>query len=162
MKTLFVFFLLLIAPLTWGQSREYKEMLEKYYDGFPTIVASDARQKIHAKNVYFLDTREKEEYNVSHIDGAVNVGYDHFSMDRVKSIPKNAEIIVYCSIGARSQDIGKKLKKAGYKNVKNLYGGLFHWANMGYTMVNSSGTTERIHGYSASWGKWVTRGKVAY
>jgi len=32
---------------------------------------------------------------------------------------------VYCSLGIRSEVIAKKLKKAGYTNVFNLYGGIF-------------------------------------
>lgn len=158
----FGFFLLLIHLGACAQSDDYKEMLKRYYDGFPTIQPAEAKQKIHAKGVYFLDTREKEEYLVSHISGAWQVGYDHFSLDRVKKIPKDAEIIVYCSVGARSQDIGKKLKSAGYTHVYNLYGGLFYWANLKYPMVNSKGSTTRIHGYSKSWGKWIREGEVVY
>lgn len=159
-----IIFLLFLSISLIGnsQTKEYRDMLKKYYDGFPTIDADLALNKVGKKNVYFLDTREKKEYDVSHISGAKYVGYDHFSMDRVKSIPKDAEVIVYCSIGARSQDIGKRLKKAGYTNVKNLYGGLFNWTNHDYRMVNSKGETKTIHGYSSDWSKWVTNGKVVY
>lgn len=159
----FLFFLLVILQsCAWGQSPDYKEMLKEYYDGFPTITIADARTKIHAKNVYFLDTREKAEYNVSHIEGAWLVGYENFSLGWLKKIPKDAEIIVYCSIGARSQEIGHRLKDAGYSKVSNLYGGLFYWANQGYPLVNSKGSTNKIHGYSSSWGKWVKHGEVVY
>lgn len=145
-----------------GQSKEYREMLRKYYDDFPTIEATITAEKIGSKNVYILDTREKREYDVSHISGAKYVGYEHFSLDKVISIPKDAEIIVYCSIGARSQTIGKKLKKAGYSNVKNLYGGIFNWVNLNYPLVNSQGNTETIHGFSSDWSKWITNGKIVY
>lgn len=159
-----ILFLLLFAlqSCVWGQSPEYTEMLKDYYDGFPTISLADAKAKLGMKNVYFLDTREKAEFNVSHIEGAWLVGYENFSIGWLKKIPKDATIIVYCSIGARSQEIGHKLKDAGYTRVLNLYGGLFHWANSGYPLVNSKGKTIKIHGYSSSWGKWITRGEVVY
>ena len=155
--------LFLNAGLSFSQSKEYKELLKKYYDDFPTIGILEAKEKVGGKGIYFLDTRMKKEFDVSHIKNAIHVGYSDFSTKRIKQIPKNAEIIVYCSIGARSQDIGKKLKKAGYSNVHNLYGGLFHWANTGLPMVDSSGKkTTSIHGYSKEWGKWITNGKVVY
>lgn len=158
-----IVFFLLIGFSSFGQSAEYKKMLAGYYTDFPTISCTDASKKVGNSNVYFLDTREKKEFNVSHIKGAICVGYDNFSMTSVKSIPKNAEIIVYCSIGARSQTIGEKLKKAGYTNVKNLYGGFFQWNNAGFSKVNSSGkTTSRIHGFSKDWGKWLTKGTIVY
>ncbi len=138
-------------------------MLEGYYDGFPTISIEEASKKINQTNVFFLDTRKIQEYNISHIKSAKHVDFDNFSLNKVENLPKDAEIIVYCSIGARSQDIGKKLKKAGFKNVKNLYGGLFHWANSEYPMVNALGrSTASIHGFSKEWGKWVTTGNVVY
>lgn len=159
-----ILFVSLMAFTSYGQSKEYRAMLKKWYSAdFPTVSITEAKSKIGKSNVYFLDTREKREFSVSHIQGAVHTGYDNFNMSRISHIPKNAEIIVYCSIGARSQTIGQKLLKAGYKNVKNLYGGMFHWANSGYPMVDSSGkTTTKIHGYSKDWGKWVTRGTVVY
>ncbi|XOV67048.1 MAG: rhodanese-like domain-containing protein [Fluviicola sp.] len=157
-------FILLIAFTSYGQSKEYRSMLKRWYSSdFPTISIEDAKPKIGKSNVYFLDTREQDEFDVSHIKNAVHTGYDDFEMSSVSEIPKNAEIIVYCSIGVRSEKIGKKLKKAGYSNVKNLYGGMFHWANSGYPMVNNSGaSTTKIHGYSKHWGKWINKGTVVY
>ncbi len=160
-RTLIIF--LFLGFSSFGQSAEYKKMLDGYYTDFPTISCTDASKKVGSTNVYFLDTREIKEFNVSHIKGATCVGYDNFSMTSVKDIPKSAEIIVYCSIGARSQTIGEKLKKAGYTNVKNLYGGFFQWNNSGLMKVNSNGkTTTRIHGFSKDWGKWITEGTVVY
>ena len=37
---------------------------------------------------------------------------------------KNKPIVVYCTTGFRSEEAYKKLKKIGYTNVYNLYGGL--------------------------------------
>lgn len=162
MRYIIILFLFL-SGYSFGQSKEYKELLTKYYDDFPTITIAEAKKKINKNNVYFLDSRKIQEYNISHINGARHVDYDNFKLKSVKTIPKDAEIIVYCSIGARSQDIGKRLKKAGYSNVHNLYGGLFHWANSSYPLVNALGrSTSTIHGFSKEWGKWVTKGNVVY
>ena len=154
---------LLIGFTSFGQSAKYQKMLEGYYNDFPTITCTEASRKVGKSTVYFLDTREKKEFDISHIKGAKCVGYDNFKLSIVNSIPKNSEIIVYCSIGARSQNIGEKLKKQGYTNVKNLYGGFFQWNNSGLPKVNSSSKpTSRIHGYSKDWGKWLTKGTIVY
>jgi rhodanese-related sulfurtransferase len=160
----FFLFVTLLTFTAFGQTKDYRAMLKKWYSAdFPTISIADAKAKIEQSNVYFLDTREKKEYDVSHIKTAIHTGYDNFKMSSVSQVPKDAEIIVYCSIGARSQTIGQRLIKAGYTNVKNMYGGMFYWANSGYPMVNNSNqSTTKIHGYSKDWGKWVTRGTVVY
>jgi rhodanese-related sulfurtransferase len=110
----------------------------------------------------FLDAREPREYEVSHLNGAKYVGYDHFSMDSLQQIPKNRRIVVYCSVGYRSEKIAEKLIAAGYTDVANLYGGIFEWVNQGQTVVNKKGTTEEVHAYDRTWGVWLRRGKKVY
>jgi rhodanese-related sulfurtransferase len=113
--------------------------------------------------VYFLDAREKDEFNTSHIEGAVHVGYDKFKLNNVKEIPKDAEIIVYCSLGYRSDDVAQKLKQAGFTNVTNLFGGLFQWSNRAYPIVNGKEMpTSMIHGYSESWSQYIIQGTIIY
>lgn len=138
-------------------------MLAKHYNDFPTVSINEAYQHLKRNNAYFLDIRTNEEFKVSHIKNATNMNPDGSSIGELKGINKTDLIIVYCSIGARSQDFGEKLVKAGYTNVKNLYGGLFLWANREYPMVNNaSKRTTDIHGFSEDWGKWVRKGKVIY
>jgi rhodanese-related sulfurtransferase len=58
---------------------------------------------------------------------------------------KNTNIIVYCSIGVRSEQIGEKLKKLGYKNLHNLYG-IFEYKNSGGQVVNNQNkVTDSVH-----------------
>jgi len=109
-------------------------------------------------NIIFLDARENEEYQISHLPKAQYIGYDNFDINNLKGIDKNAEIVVYCSIGYRSEKIGKKLQKAGYKNVKNLYGSIFEWVNVGYPIYDHyNKPTQKIHTYNKKWSQWVTK-----
>lgn len=111
----------------------------------------------------FLDTREREEYEVSHIENARFVGYDDFSLDSVEDIPKDTPLIVYCSVGYRSEKVAEQLITAGFTDVANLYGGLFEWKNQGFPVVDPSGdTTESVHAYSRSWGIWLKEGNKVY
>jgi rhodanese-related sulfurtransferase len=86
-----------------------------------------------------------------------------FDIKSTNSFDKNATIIVYCTIGARSEEIGEKLIKDGFKNVYNLYGGLIYWKNQGYPIIDSKGiTTKDIHVYSKEWRKWLRKGNPVY
>ena len=115
--------------------------------------------KINKQDLYILDTREKEEYDVSQIKNARNVGSFWFDMRKVYDIPLNAKIIVYCSVGVRSEKIGEKLLNAGYKNVFNLYGGIFEWVNQGHPVYKQNGVqTAEIHTYNESWAAWAEHG----
>ena len=163
MKLLLLYISLIITANVYSQSNDYKKMLGEYYDNFPTITISEALKHVDKKDAIFLDIREKNEFNVSHIKGALQMNPDGSTISKLKGLQKNQLIIVYCSVGARSQTFGKMLKKEGYTNVFNLYGGFFYWANMRYPMVDIKGNkTKRIHGYSPEWGKWVTKGTVVY
>jgi rhodanese-related sulfurtransferase len=115
------------------------------------------------KNAIFLDAREKKEYVVSHIKNAVYVGYDNFDLSAVKNVSKGAEIIVYCSIGKRSEEITQKLNKAGYSNVSNLYGGIFEWVNLQNEVVDMNNKrTTKVHAYGRFWGQWLDKGQKVY
>lgn len=114
------------------------------------------------RKLVLLDSREAAEYRVSHLDGAIEVGYEDFDMRSVEQIPKADTIVVYCSVGYRSGKISERLRKAGYSNVYNLEGGIFDWVNRGLPLVDSAGPTERIHCYNRFWGTKVKRGEKVY
>ena len=112
-----------------------------------------------------FDARELNEYEVSHLQNAIFVGYDHFRLKKIKKQfkDKDAEIVVYCSLGIRSEDIAEKLKKAGYKNVKNLYGGIFEWKNNDLPIYDSEELeTENVHTFSKAWSMWLKKGVKIY
>lgn len=111
--------------------------------------------------VHIFDAREEEEYKVSHIPGATFLGYNDFDPQVLQSVSKNDTVVVYCSVGYRSEKIGEKLKKLGYTQVYNLYGSLFEWANHNYPLVDKNGKpTKKIHTYNRNWSKWVEEGKA--
>ncbi len=116
-------------------------------------------------SVLILDARERNEFDVSHIPSARYVGYGHFSSEEISEYitDKNTPLIVYCSLGIRSEDVGEKLEKAGFTNVKNLYGGIFEWKNKSYPVIDSEGKeTENVHTFSKHWSRWLTKGVKVY
>ncbi|MEM9920584.1 MAG: rhodanese-like domain-containing protein [Bacteroidota bacterium] len=120
-----------------------------------------AELKERQSKVVLLDAREPEEYERSHIEGARCIGYKKFKLKKLKDIPKDATVVLYCSVGYRSEKIGQKLQKAGFTDVYNLYGSIFEWANQGYPLVDKSGeSTQTLHTYSRTWSKWVKRKEI--
>ncbi|SFR36950.1 Rhodanese-related sulfurtransferase [Robiginitalea myxolifaciens] len=114
------------------------------------------------ENPIFLDTRSGEEFAVSHLEGAVWAGYKEFSLERLNHIPKDRPMVVYCSVGYRSEKVTALLQEAGFQNTYNLYGGIFEWVNQGKPVVDRNGPTGRVHGYNWFWGRWLTKGEVVY
>ena len=118
------------------------------------------------KKVVLLDSREPKEFKVSHLENATCVGYDNFDLNKtIQQLPtdKNTKIVVYCSLGIRSEDIAEKLKKAGFTNVYNLYGGIFEWKNQDNTVVNSKNKpTKKVHTFNKDWSKWLLKGEKIY
>lgn len=118
-------------------------------ESVPFVYSKD----IDVTNDVILDTRSQEEYTVSHIPNAIWVGEESIELPKVE---KEANIIVYCSLGKRSEVQGEKLTARGYSNVHNLYGGIIEWHNDGMTTIDSSEEpTETIHPYSWFWGLWI-------
>jgi rhodanese-related sulfurtransferase len=103
-----------------------------------------------------LDAREKKEYEISHIPKAKYCGYNQFEIQKWQHLNKNQPIVVYCSIGYRSEKIAEKFKKAGFTQVYNLYGSIFEWVNQGNQVVDAQEKpTPKIHTFNQSWSKWV-------
>ena len=112
---------------------------------------------------HLLDARSYQEFEVSHIQGAIWVGYNDFEAARLAGIERRDPVAVYCSVGYRSERIAEKLHQQGYTNVVNVYGGLFEWVNTGHPVVTGLGTeTDKVHAYSAFWGVWLKRGERLY
>lgn len=158
-------FLSLFSLGSFAQIRnpEYKNMLDSLYKHTVPLISVEDFKKLDQHNLYVLDTRETKEYNVSHLKQARHVGYFWFDMRRVFDIPKNATVVLYCSVGWRSEVIGEKLISYGFKNVFNLYGSIFEWVNEGNPVYKSNGIqTSEIHTFNKDWSRWVERGTKVY
>jgi len=166
----FLFWIFFIGFGFFGFSQEtdkeqtFDQMVRSYYKNTVSLIyPHQLYKKIIAKEkMYLLDTRETKEFEISSLKNAINVGFIGFSMNKVKDLNKKTLVIVYCTIGARSETIGERLKKNGFTNVYNLYGGLIHWKNEGYKVFKNDKETYNIHVYSKKWGKWLNVGKPVH
>jgi rhodanese-related sulfurtransferase len=100
-----------------------------------------------------IDTRQKEEYDLSHLPHA----YHAENLAQSKAViaaadpSKKAPVVLYCSIGYRSARLGSELRSAGYEAM-NLEGSIFQWANEGRSLVSKDQPTRQVHPYNSFWG----------
>lgn len=160
--TLLTCLLMILTTNAQVKSKSFNLLLKALLDGdTPTINVPEAANDF--RSFLFLDAREKEEYEVSHVKGARHVGHQNFQLSAVAGIPKDTPLVVYCSIGKRSDAITAQLVKAGYTRAYNLYGGLFEWVNQGHPVyTGNSQRTEKVHAYNRFWGRWLQKGKKVY
>lgn len=162
-KSFFIFIFSIVVNLGFTQNN-LDGLLEKHNTKkVPYMLVQELA--LSKTNTIILDAREQNEYNISHIKDAIHVGYNHFNIDttRKKITDKNKPIVVYCSLGIRSEKIAYQLKKGGYKNILNLYGGIFEWKNNNFIVYNSEEKeTENIHTYNKNWSIWLKKGIKIY
>jgi len=133
-----------------------RDSFDRYLEKMTRDFSVPQTQTISSDSTYILiDTREKEEFDVSHIQGARNIPYASFNLESMSDISKKSMIVVYCSVGYRSNKIAEKLMEAGYTNVQNLYGGIFKWVNDGENIYSDKGKTDTLHVYNFLWGRYV-------
>ena len=155
----FLILLLGACSSACGQGSFDQKLASMYQHTVPLIQPSALDSLQQERPVVLLDIRTPEEFAVSHLPNARFVDYDKFSPERISDIPKDAEVVVYCAVGYRSERVGEQLQQAGYQHVQNLYGGIFGWKNHGYEVINPQGQpTDSVHTYNRRWSKWLERG----
>ncbi len=152
----------MICSICLGQDLSFEKMIDNTLDKtVPFIHAEELRE--NNQNYTILDIRELKEYNVSHIKNAISITYNDFNVKMIKhKIDKNIPIVVYCSIGYRSEKVGEKLLDEGF-TVYNLYGGIFKWKNSNNPVVdNNEIATQKVHCFNQEWSKWLLKGEKIY
>lgn len=163
MKQNLFYIFIFISTLGFTQDDLTKLLTENNQQSIPYISVQElAMPKTQA---ILLDAREPKEFAISHLKNAICVGYDNFDIKTVTDsiVNKTQEIVVYCSLGIRSEDVAEQLKAAGYTNIKNLYGGIFEWKNNNFEVYNNrEKITDSVHAFSEEWSKWLKKGIKIY
>ena len=125
MKLRFLNILLVLVGFQGFAQESLGDLLSIYNTrSVPYISVQELRMLQVKEEVILLDTRETEEFTVSKIEGAIQVGYNEFSSEKVleQIQPTDDLIVVYCSLGIRSEEIGEKLicQILHQKNVQEL------------------------------------------
>lgn len=162
MRSLAVLVMVACVHVSCGQ-KAFEKQLEVLYKDTVPLVKSDTLNPSTLNGYYILDIRSPEEYAISHLPGSRMINYETFNPGQVVDIPKDAKVLVYCSVGYRSERAGEQLQDAGYTHVQNLYGGIFDWKNKGNEIVNPANVpTDSVHTYNRVWSRWLQNGIKVY
>lgn len=91
----------------------------------PTEVAR--RLRADPGKVLLLDVREPFEREIAAIQPSVHIPMAEIP-SRTGEIPQDRELIVYCHGGTRSLMVGMFLENHGFRQVRNLSGGIDAWS----------------------------------
>lgn len=76
------------------------------------------------KRNVLIDVRTPEEYNESHIPGAINISVLSEDFDsEIEKLDKNKNYYLYCKSGKRSTKAFEKMEESGFKHLSNLKDG---------------------------------------
>ncbi len=150
--------LLIQATLADAESEKlWEDTLSMVREDFPRVqhISTDELAAVLEEHTDFtlLDTREPEEYEVSHIQGALLAEGVRDALKALKDKSREDLVIVYCSVGYRSSSIAKKLTRRGFKNVVNVEGSLFKWANENRPVFSGEKVVDKVHPYDEYWGR---------
>lgn len=139
--------------LTW---RAVDHMIAANYPDVPSVSTDSLAERL-ADNTRpqpaLLDARSTEEYAVSHLQGARRVDPSADTFPALDTLPSDTPIVVYCSVGYRSAGVVQTLQRQGFRQVANLNGSIFRWANEGRPVYRDGKPVSAVHPYDASWGQ---------
>lgn len=78
-------------------------------------------------DVFILDVRNQDEYDICNLGGYL-IPFKELP-SRLNELNPDQAIIVHCHAGGRARRATELLINEGFKNVRNLRGGITAWAN---------------------------------
>ncbi|UTW56581.1 c-type cytochrome [Kordiimonas sp. SCSIO 12610] len=101
------------------------------------VMAADLNTAMQdRKRMVLLDTRVPSVWQRAHLEGAVPVPYYTDVDDLMRDIPKDVQIVAYCSCPRAAADyLVGKLRDMGYTRTAVMWEGIFGWMNMGFPVV---------------------------
>ena len=94
-----------------------------------TITATELKEMLdRGDDIFLVDVREPNEYEIVSIPGAVLIPKDQFlSGAALERLPQDKRVILHCKSGARSAECLAVLKNAGFADAAHVGGGVLAW-----------------------------------
>jgi rhodanese-related sulfurtransferase len=154
------------APGSAGGQRSLTDLERQIAQDHPNVRALTAEQfearLSQGADVVVFDVRERNEYAVSRLPGAILVDPDTTAEDfmrRHAASLAGKTVLLYCSVGVRSSILAARIdgavRNAGATGAYNLRGGIFSWHNTGRQLVDTKGETDKVDGYNRTWARYV-------
>ncbi|MFN3875082.1 MAG: rhodanese-like domain-containing protein [Flavobacteriales bacterium] len=96
----------------------------------------DDFEKALAEGAQLVDVRTPEEHNEARLPGSRNLDWNAGELQAAKDeIDKGRPVLLYCASGRRSAAAREYLTKEGFKDVRDLEGGIHAWIASGKPVV---------------------------
>lgn len=148
------------AAATADRLADVKRQVRETFPGVSQLSTPELQALLSANGgteLVLLDTRETEEFDVSHLQGARLAPSLQEALQRLEGTPKDRLVVTYCSVGYRSSALADKLTEHGYTNVRNLEGSIFEWANRGLPVYRGEKEVRAVHPYNLWWGRLLNK-----
>lgn len=97
-------------------------------EGIPQVTPQELAELLrHGEPVRLLDVREEVESQISSLSGARVIPLGQLP-GRLNELDRDGQWVLFCRSGVRSAQAAEIMIQAGYRNVKNLRGGINAWA----------------------------------
>lgn len=119
-----------LRQLGLSRNHEINELLEDYRkrkDQLNLISSDKLLQKLQTNEVYLIDVRPEEEYNLGHIKKADSLPHNQLR-ERMQELPTDREIVAYCRgpLCLMADEAVSLLKNKGF-NAYRLDSGFDDW-----------------------------------
>jgi adenylyltransferase/sulfurtransferase len=96
-----------------------------------TITAAELKAMLDREdNIYLVDVREPNEYEIVSIPGAVLIPKDQIlNGSALEKLPQDRRIVLHCKSGVRSAECLAAVKNAGFSDAVHVGGGILSWVN---------------------------------
>lgn len=92
------------------------------------LTVEDLKRRIdRGEDLFILDVRNPPEFQIGRIPGSTLIPLPDLPQ-RVRELNAEREIVVHCKSGQRSAKAIQFLREQGFKNLRNLKGGILAWA----------------------------------
>jgi adenylyltransferase/sulfurtransferase len=95
--------------------------------GIPETTVEELKSTLdRGEDVYVLDVREPNEYQICRIEGSTLIPLGELA-NRTAELDRDRDIVVHCKMGGRSAKAVALLQERGFTRVRNLKGGILAW-----------------------------------
>ena len=96
--------------------------------GGAAITPNSLVSLVNREGAVIVDIRDNKEFGTGHIAGAVNMPFSAIDSRIGELEPfKEKPIVLVCKMGQHAGSIGRKLRAAGFEDVRRLSGGMAEW-----------------------------------
>ncbi len=105
----------------------FSDSLTRKLGGFNAVDVPTAVNLVNQQKGCFVDIRDKDAFETSHIVDSVNVPLADIEANLKSLKKKDQPLVLVCDSGQRSKGAAKQFKKHGYTNIYVMSGGLHAW-----------------------------------